>query len=177
MKESLEVLRDLTAEPIKSAASDAVHYLPRSRVIEILNNFADGTYQAIAPDVVGEAARHLQNSEPVVEGILEMTDDEALAAGIVEYGSEEAWRAAMAALRNRMLTTVHKVAAFDDMLAALRQAKWLTNNINEFGALTDFAPYDAACDAIDAAIAKATPRPGSKPGTPNYPRNNSQGQP
>ncbi len=38
-----------------------------------------------------------------IERILAMTDEECLAAGIAEYGSEEAWRAAMAALKHKML--------------------------------------------------------------------------
>jgi hypothetical protein len=44
---------------------------------------------------------------------------------------------------------------FDDMLAALEQAKRLTDNINEFGACTDSELYDAAWSSIEAAIARA----------------------
>jgi hypothetical protein len=41
-----------------------------------------------------------------IERILAMTDEECMAAGIAEYGSEEAWRKAMADLRQRMLDAV-----------------------------------------------------------------------
>jgi hypothetical protein len=41
------------------------------------------------------------------------------------------------------------------MLAALKQAKRLTDNINEFGACTDSELYDAAWQSIEAALSKA----------------------
>lgn len=41
--------------------------LTRDRAIEMLNNYADGTYQAISPDVCRAAARFLANSTPNAE--------------------------------------------------------------------------------------------------------------
>ena len=41
--------------------------LTRERLIQVLNNFADGTYLSISPDVVREAARQLRNSIPTPE--------------------------------------------------------------------------------------------------------------
>ncbi len=41
-----------------------------------------------------------------IDRILAMTPEECLAAGIAEYGSEEAWRSAMAAMKAKMLATV-----------------------------------------------------------------------
>lgn len=95
--------------------------IPKDRVIQILNGFADGTYQAILPEVCGRAARLLARSKPepesfltidaeidrIIDRIIAMTDAECLAAGIAEYGSEEAWRAEMALLKERMLLVVN----------------------------------------------------------------------
>jgi hypothetical protein len=47
-------------------------------------------------------------------------------------------------------------ASQKDLLAALQQAKRLTDNINEFGSCTDSELYDAAWQAIETAIAKST---------------------
>ncbi len=53
--------------PIAGPAGVPVRPLTRDRTIEILNNYADGTYQAISPDVCGAAARFLENSTPNAE--------------------------------------------------------------------------------------------------------------
>lgn len=41
--------------------------IERNRLLEMLDNFARGMYQAIAPETVAEAARQLRNSTPNVE--------------------------------------------------------------------------------------------------------------
>lgn len=41
--------------------------LTRDRVLEMMDNFAKGQYQAISPETVAEAARHLRESEPKAE--------------------------------------------------------------------------------------------------------------
>lgn len=45
-------------------ASEPSPRLTRDRVIQMLRNYANGTYQAISPDVCGAAAGFLQNSTP-----------------------------------------------------------------------------------------------------------------
>jgi hypothetical protein len=42
-------------------------HIERERLLEMLDNFANGIYQAILPDVVAEAARQLRNSTPRTE--------------------------------------------------------------------------------------------------------------
>ena len=49
---------------------------------------------------------------------------------------------------------VKAVNSHDDLVAALRNAKWLCDNINEFGQCTDSEGFDAADMAIRAALAK-----------------------
>ncbi len=44
--------------------------LTRDRCISMLNNFADGTYQAISREVCASAAKFLQNSTSNEEAIL-----------------------------------------------------------------------------------------------------------
>lgn len=41
--------------------------IDRNRLLEMLDNYANGVYQAIMPEVVAEAARHLRNSQPMPE--------------------------------------------------------------------------------------------------------------
>ena len=51
------------------------------------------------------------------------------------------------------------IAAAPDLLSALRCAKALLDNINEFGACNSPEIYDAADTAVRAAIAKAEGQP------------------
>ena len=46
-----------------------------------------------------------------IERILSMTDEECRVAGIAEFGSEEAWRAEMTAVRDRMLAAIDRAMA------------------------------------------------------------------
>jgi hypothetical protein len=51
----------------------------RGRVIEMLSNFANGTYQAILPEIAGAAARYLEKSAPIPE-----RDDAGKKAGLTQ---------------------------------------------------------------------------------------------
>ena len=58
---------DDDAGPVSSLASLSSTPLPRERLLKMLDNYANGIYQAILPEVVAEAARQLRASVPCTE--------------------------------------------------------------------------------------------------------------
>jgi hypothetical protein len=114
----------------------------------------------------------LVETEPVeIEDILAMTDEECLAAGIAEYGSEEAWRAAMAALKAKMLATVDAhmaaqkptpdpavMANYIDKLTRffIDNTEWVRLSEEARGYIGALEPHSAS-DAKNPAQSRGTP--------------------